>query len=333
MKRILYLFYYLKDTDYKKFYEFLNFASIKTGKNKFSLLIDCVYCSMKYNISLMDYFYFKFYNSTNNIRNEYAGTGFMYEYQLKMNPLKVRDILENKILFLNHFSEFINRKHSTYSDMKRNDSEYNKILNPFSDYIVIKGSKGQTGKQVSVIETKGLTRDGLLKIMQDSNYDLVEEFVVQHSSLMELSPSGLNTIRLFTQLTNDNHVEFLGARLRITINSKVDNMAAGNPAAEVDLKTGKVIGSAYFSDIRKDPVSVHPITKVSIDGFEIPFWSQVIEMATMASLKAAGNKSIGWDIAITEKGPELIEGNHNWCKILWQIPVERGLKHHLLNYL
>ncbi len=38
------------------------------------------------------------------------------------------------------------------------------------------------------------------------------------------------------------------------------------------------------------------------------------------------NRSIGWDIVITPDGPGLIEGNHDWCKLVWQLPVGRGLK-------
>ena len=32
------------------------------------------------------------------------------------------------------------------------------------------------------------------------------------------------------------------------------------------------------------------------------------------------------------EGPELIEGNHDWCKLLWQLPVNKGLKHVLEKY-
>lgn len=38
------------------------------------------------------------------------------------------------------------------------------------------------------------------------------------------------------------------------------------------------------------------------------------------------NRSIGWDIVITPEGPGLIEGNHDWCKLVWQLPVGRSLK-------
>ena len=149
---------------------------------------------------------------------------------------------------------------------------------------------------------------------------------------MELSPSGLNTVRIFTQLTSEG-VDFLGARLRISVNSPVDNMAAGNLAAPVDLETGTVSGPGVYSDITKSDCNIHPITKKQITGFKIPFWNAVIETSVGAALLCPENRSVGWDIAITESGPELIEGNHNWCKLLWQLPVKQGLKMELGKYL
>jgi hypothetical protein len=35
---------------------------------------------------------------------------------------------------------------------------------------------------------------------------------------------------------------------------------------------------------------------------------------------------------MTENGPDLIEGNHDWCKLLWQLPVNRGMKSELDHY-
>jgi hypothetical protein len=36
-------------------------------------------------------------------------------------------------------------------------------------------------------------------------------------------------------------------------------------------------------------------------------------------------RSIGWDIAISDRGPVLIEGNAHWSTSLLQIPAPRGL--------
>ncbi len=78
--------------------------------------------------------------------------------------------------------------------------------------------------------------------MKDTQNDFVEEFVDQHDQLNKLSPSGLNTARIISQLDKNNEVKYLGARLRITVNSAVDNLAAGNLAAPVDLDSGIVSG-------------------------------------------------------------------------------------------
>jgi hypothetical protein len=56
-------------------------------------------------------------------------------------------------------------------------------------------------------------------------------------------------------------------------------------------------------------------------------------MAKDAALHNTKNRSIGWDIAITDDGPDLIEGNHNWDKVIWQRSVKKGLKPLIEPYL
>jgi hypothetical protein len=104
-------------------------------------------------------------------------------------------------------------------------------------------------------------------------------------------------------------------------------MAAGNLAAPIDLQTGKVNGPGVYSDITKEEQHVHPITQVAIVDFQVPFWNEILALTKQAALLYPQNRSIGWDVAVTSTGPELIEGNHDWCKLVWQLPVNKGLKH------
>jgi hypothetical protein len=332
LSRIAYFFYYLRKLDRKKLRLFLNYAVKVTGKSKFKLLSDAVVSVFKYNIGILEYFQFGFFEKDKQERKLWAGTGYLYEYQLRMNPKNTRMLLENKIMFLNHCKDYVKRDFADIQTLQSDQNLLHKLLSNNSGRLVLKGSMGQVGAEVEVIKCDAFTPSALLEYMNKNKYDLAEEYVIQHPALMELSPTGLNTVRVFTQL-NHGKVDILGARLRVSVNSPVDNMAAGNLAAPVDLETGIVNGPGVYSDITKEDQAIHPITGKAIKGFQIPFWNEVIAISKNAAMNMPQNKSIGWDIAISEKGPELIEGNHNWCKLLWQLPVKKGMKLELEKYL
>lgn len=311
----------------------MDFVCDKYDRSKLEVYSDILKSIFKYNISILDYFYFKFYDLSNLQRETYAGTGYMYEYQLKMNPKKSRDILMNKFIFLEAYSSYVKHGFCTKEDFLTNDNAKNQLLENRSKKIVTKSSDGQCGEGIEVYDIEKLGKNGVIRKVASSGNDLIEEFILQHQDLMRLSPSGLNTVRIFTQLNKEGKVHFLGARLRITINSSVDNLAAGNIAAPIDVETGIVNGNAVYSDITKFNEEFHPVTKEKIKGFKIPYWKETVKMVRDSALEYPQNKSIGWDIAISDKGPELLEGNHNWCKLLWQLPVKKGLKNELEKYL
>lgn len=331
LKRILYLGYYLKQLDKKKFKTFSNYVVTYKGFSKVRLLKDIFFSIIRHNISILDYFYFHFYELLEDERSTYAGTGYMYEYQLLMNYKKARKVLENKLLFLKEYQPFI--RHKFYNLRKFSPQELTELIKTENfTKIVLKSSDGQCGEGIEVI-TVDTSNQSLEKKLETTGNDLLEEFIVQHDDLMRLSPSGLNTVRIFTQLNKNDEVEILGARLRITIDSYVDNLAAGNIAAPINEKTGIVEGPGVYSDITKQDEFKHPVTNVKIVGFQIPYWKESMKMVKEAALLHTENRSIGWDVAITNEGPELLEGNHNWCKLLWQLPVKKGLKSKLEQYI
>jgi len=331
-RRFIYLLYYLRTSDLRQLSIFLRYTASVTNRSRLMIIADSVLSVFINNISLKDYFCFRFFELSQFQRKEWAGTGFLYEYQLKMNPKGARDILEDKIRFLHHFRKFVRRKFYSVKDLLDNQSLAQHLLSNPSGRVVLKGSKGQVGAEVEVVMSSQYNSYGLIEYMRKRRYDLAEEYVVQHPDLMRLSPSGLNTVRIITQL-NDGVVDILGARLRISVNSPVDNMAAGNLAAWVDTTTGIVQGPGVYSDITMEDASKHPVTGEQIEGLSVPIWDKVISLAKSAALVIPENRSVGWDIAITEDGPELIEGNHNWCKLLWQMPARKGLKPELEKYL
>lgn len=332
LKRILYLGYYLKQLDREKFSQFLNYAIKLTGRSKASISYDALSSVFHYNISLLEYFQFRFFELSIEERKSWAGTGLMYEYQLRMNPKSARHILDDKTLFYKNYGEFFVHQVADLEALKKDMQLAPTLLGNASGKIVLKVSDGKCGKGVLIRETSDFVPASLIQFMEQEGYELAEEFLIQHSNLQKLSPSAVNTVRIFTQLNADNQVEILGCRLRISVNSPVDNMAAGNLAASVDEFSGKVFGSGVYSDVTKKDVAYHPVTGVKIEGFQVPFWEETLEMVKRAALKHPQNRSIGWDVVIKAKGPGLIEGNHDWCKLLWQLPAKTGLKPMLEKY-
>lgn len=331
-KRTQYLVYYFKELDRAKFVRFFRYAKEQTKWSAIYLWWDLIVSTYKFNIGLMDYYIFRFFEKDHEEREKWAGTGYKYEYDLTMNPKSTRHLIENKLHFYEAYSPFIIHANCTIDDLRQNNSKALAVLDNKSGKIVVKDALGQCGWDVEILKADEYDRDSIIAYMQKKGFNLAEEFIIQHPELARMSPSGLNTIRVITQLNKKGEIDILGARLRISVNNHVDNMASGNIAAAVDIRTGIVTGPGVYSDITKPDVTRHPITGVKIIGFQVPMWDEIIQLATKAALHRPENRSIGWDVALTENCPEFIEGNHNWCKILWQLPVKQGLKHILEQY-
>ena len=238
IKRTLYLGYYFKQMKWDVLKKFLTYASKVSNRSKFSLALESIRDVYKYNISILEYFQFGFYNKTDDEKKKWAGTGYMYEYQLVMNPKEERIILDDKRKFFKSYEKYVSHIVADLNDLKNNKKTIQKLLNNPAGKIVFKSSDGKCGAGVKVEETKNFDEKTILTFMLENEYDLVEEFIIQHPLLNSLSPSGVNTVRIFTQLDENNEVVLLGCRQRISVNSPIDNLAAGNLAANIDEKTG-----------------------------------------------------------------------------------------------
>jgi hypothetical protein len=141
---------------------------------------------------------------------------------------------------------------------------------------------------------------------------LIQPALTNHAELRPLSLSALSTVRLLTCRDERGGFEATDAAFRMAANPKspVDNLHAGGIAAMVDLKTGR-LGPA--SDLGAGPnfawFDRHPLTGAEIAGRMLPFWSEATALATRAHAVFSEWTVIGWDIAILDDGPRLIEGN------------------------
>lgn len=331
IQRTLYLGYYFKQMKWDLLKKFLTYTSELTGKSNSRLMMASIRDVYKYNISILEYFQFGFYNMSTEEKKTWAGTGTMYEFQKLANPIKERTILDDKRLFYTNYKEFFKHHMYTLEELEA-DKDLLEQIYASNTKLVLKESSGKAGSGIKIINTADIKQQDLFDYMNAHRFGVLETYVKQHSKIQELSPSAVNTVRIFTQIRKNGTFEILGCRMRISVNSPVDNMAAGNLAAPVDEKTGIITGPGVYSDITKPSQAIHPITGITITGFQIPFWKEILEMTEKAALKHPQNRSIGWDIVVTDDGPGFIEGNHDWCKLVWQLPIKKGLRPMLENY-
>ena len=240
INRTKYFLYYLKELEYDKFSKFLNYTCKVTGKSKSKIIADVINSTYKYNIGIMDYFIFRFFEKNDEERSKWVGTGYKYEFDLKTNPKETRSILENKIEFYEAYKEFIFHPFCKLQDIKNKSDEAKAVLENKTGKMVLKDSLGQCGYDVEIVKTTDYTLDNLATYMQSKGYDMAEAFIQQHDEINKISATGLNTVRMFTVINNQGGVDFIGARLRISVNSHVDNLASGNIACPIDIETGKV---------------------------------------------------------------------------------------------
>jgi hypothetical protein len=94
----------------------------------------------------------------------------------------------------------------------------------------------------------------------------------------------------------------------------VDNISSGGCQVGIVLQTGKLKKFGY-GPIKTNGVKVfteHPGTKTTFENFSIPFFFQAKELVIKAARYMPLLRLVGWDVAIGESGPILIEGNSDY---------------------
>jgi len=158
---------------------------------------------------------------------------------------------------------------------------------------------------------------------------LVQPRIRNHAQLADLSNGGaLATVRALTCLDENGRPELIGAVLRMAVgaNATVDNFHAGGIAADIDLDTGTLSEASdlgMFAGIGW--VTHHPVNGALIAGRRLPQWPELRSVALRAHAAFDDRIMVGWDIAISEGGVVLVEGNGGPDVDIMQRARRRGL--------
>jgi hypothetical protein len=152
-----------------------------------------------------------------------------------------------------------------------------------------------------------------------------ENFVIQqqlhsHHALAALSQnSNLQTLRIttFIDRTTKCHILFSHLKLMTLRDVFTDNIGdgrSGNLTNVVCLETGRITKSLLKTPdgAGDQAISHHPITQRELIGFPIPCWREACALACRAAHAFLPVRSVGWDVAVTDDGVRILEGNIWW---------------------
>ena len=261
--------------------------------------------------TVKDYWAFQFYDLTpeeqktfltqkaSNVMSKYYDTNDFY-----------RDILLNKELSNKVFDEFLHRPWGINQEIS-----FEEFKDKFGDSgkVLYKPLNGHGGLGITLFTFNDEDIKEKYEQIKGMSRAILEGFVDQHHDLKALNPASVNTLRVVTvsrSLDGDPaHKDYFNvcyAALRIGRGgSVVDNASSGGLISGIDLETGQLITDAVSTS--GDMYTHHPDTGVCFKGFKIPMFKEALELVKEAGMLIDGYT--GWDVAISEDGPVLIEAN------------------------
>jgi hypothetical protein len=314
-------------TKYKKEIDTL---STRINVNRVLLYLDCIYARFKYGCMINHYIHGHFYKLRRYERKKH----FTYRHWKRIIP-KVNDldfvyILKNKVDFNVYFSDYIKRDWLYSKDMS---------IEQFKHFItkhgcaIVKPQSGLEGGGIKFVQFSAMDNIDYIYTKLKNDDVLIEEKICQHPDMI-FGNKSVNTIRVYT-LYNEfkNEVYILKTVVRVGIgNSIVDNSHSGGCAYEIDIMTGHIISTSFC--YKTGIIShIHPGTDICMLGRKIPYWDDVLNMCISAAKKITKCRLIGWDVAITENGPLLIEGNHEPDLCLIEFVGNHGYKNIIREHL
>lgn len=141
---------------------------------------------------------------------------------------------------------------------------------------------------------------------------LIQRPLEQHGKLNALYPGAINTVRVVTVSHGQGEAIPYCAVLRVGCDgSGVDNWTSGGLVANLDVNVGRVVSQGF----RKTPfefIEIHPDTGKRIEGFEVPSFQKMLDVAIRGHRLFPFAPSLGWDLACVNSGVVIIEVNSDW---------------------
>ncbi|MBQ6559863.1 MAG: hypothetical protein IJL85_03435 [Erysipelotrichaceae bacterium] len=287
---------------------FNNAKAVHEYSHKPTLLIlaDMAQCILRDHIGYMEYNLFHFVGKAQKLRDTYVTFDYSQHLFKTLNDPEYLPLFNDKLSFNKIFKEYLGREFLDVSEAS------------FDDFVVFcKGKNKIFAKPNDSCSGKGIYRN--FAIDKDTNLKelygylkdkhlFVEDSIVQHEKMSMLHSSSINTVRVTTVLDKKDTAHVMYALQRIGIGDmSVDNVGSGGIYTVLS-EDGRIVNPCW-SDKTISTYTEHPTSGMPLIGFEVPYFKEALELCRKAALVEKHIRYVGWDIAISDKGPIIVEGN------------------------
>ena len=274
------------------------------GGNSYYWMLDMLWCFIRYGARPIDYVRFQFHKKSSSERNRYL-TIYRY-FRVIKHFGAFKDGVNGKIAEYKTYAEYIHREWLVL-DGNISLAQLENFINKHK-VVIAKPVGGDQGKGVVKIECGNIAR--VLKLLEDSRKEpyIVEELIKNCDDIAAINPSSLNTVRVTTLILRDGSTKIVSIILRVgRPNSHVDNWGAGGVGYNFDIETG--ICNQYGKDKKNRPYVYHPGSNVQMIGYRLPRFEELKQYVLNLSKVYPAARYVGWDVAITPNGFDLVEMN------------------------
>lgn len=302
-----------------------------------------------------EYYEYEFEKQDDAFRKTFLGLNEQRYYLSFLNPVKYYSLARNKFLAHKILENTGVNKTTLYcyyqpesTFIASNESAGNicdvlTILKAKKvESCVIKTTESSHGDNVLVIKTISYEKDDavmtrfddqIIKLSEVLGNDalIFESTVHQTKQFSDFNASSVNTVRFMTTLWPDGSARVIATWFKVGREGKcVDNAGSGgNVDAAINVETGEIYNVMQFDGWRNARfIEAHPDSGSQMNGVVIENWEGIKQEVIKFQQAFPYCKAAGWDIAITDDGPMVIEVNDFWDRT-GQYFIRRGWRNEI----
>lgn len=317
---------------------------------KIGVLCDYIALYFSKGLLMKEYYEFEFEKSSPEFRSSFLGVREQRHYLDLLNPVNYYIMARNKYAAHKMMEDFGIRMAPLYCyyDPYACVSDLDKVASSVSEVVrimksqglgacVVKGTEDSHGEGVVVAKEISYEEHDAVLVLHDGSTTrlteiltrspkIIEGLVEQTSQFAQFNATSVNTVRFMTTLYPNGDAKVIAAFAKIgRAGSCVDNAGSGgNVDVCIDVATGEITQAVRYDGVRRvSRITHHPDSGARLEGAVVEHWVEIKAAVERYQQRFPWCKAAGWDVAITDDGPVVIEVNDMWDRT-GQLFVHRG---------